>query len=204
MIRVGAFWPGARATHALSLALLAFGSISCRSPAREGSAATPSLRKLSSKLVPIQVTCASSYPETCFNATDDNCNGLIDDGCGLPLGPLQVVAAWSDAVADVELQVVDPNLETAEVGRFLASGLTKDRDCPGERAECQGVNVETIFLPEGQPIPGKYSIRLSLERLGNAGDPVKVRLGVRVGPSVSAYEVSLERVGEAVVLQAAI
>ncbi len=127
---------------------------------------------------------------------------MIDEGCGLPLGPLQVALAWSDAEADLELLVTDPNLEAADVGRFLPSGLTKDRDCPGEGAACKGLNVETVYLPEGEPLHGNYSIRVSLERLGRSGDPVKARLGFHIGPQRGAYELRLVRVGEVVVFRA--
>lgn len=173
-------------------------------PAGGVAAPTSRLRDTGAQLEPIQVTCSPSFPEICLNATDDNCNGLIDEGCGQPLGPIQVAAAWGDAEADVELLVIDPNLESAEVGRFSASGLTKDRDCPGEGAGCHGMNVETIFLPEGDALRGNYSVRLSLERLGRRSDPVKVRLGLRFGSSVRTFDVRLRRVGEVVVVPASI
>ena len=84
----------------------------------------------------------------CANAADDNQNGLIDEGCGLSLGLVQFLAGWSAAKADVDLRVVDPNGELIEVGRVARSGLTKDRDCPGRGTECQGKNLENVYLAE--------------------------------------------------------
>ena len=69
--------------------------------------------------------CTTSGPERCFDARADNCNGLIDDGCGLATGYLQFAMAWAEEAADLELEVTDPNGELAEVGRATASGLVK-------------------------------------------------------------------------------
>ncbi len=176
---------------------------SCGAPPQAIKSRAPfSAPRSGTQTTPLQVACTPTAPESCYNATDDNCNGMIDEGCGLPLGPLQVALAWSDADADLELIVADPNLEAASVGRFLASGLTKDRDCPGEGAACKGMNVETVTLPEGEPLRGSYSIRVSLERLGRSGDPVKARLGFHIGFNRGAYELRLLRVGEVAVFRA--
>ncbi len=131
-------------------------------------------------------------PEQCSNATDDNQNGLIDEGCGLSLGLVQFLAAWDAAKADVDLRVMDPNGELIEVGRVARSGLTKDRDCPGRASECQGRNLENVYLAEGQPLRGEYRLRLRLESLGGEAPPVRVRLGARLGAISRSYEVLLE------------
>ncbi|MDF3066748.1 MAG: hypothetical protein K0R38_2349 [Polyangiaceae bacterium] len=131
-------------------------------------------------------------PELCSNATDDNQNGLFDEGCGLSLGLVQFLAGWDAAKADVDLRVVDPNGELIEVGRVARSGLTKDRDCPGRASECQGRNLENVYLAEGQPIKGEYRLRLRLESLGGEAPPVRVRLGARLGAISRSYEVLLD------------
>jgi tRNA (guanosine-2'-O-)-methyltransferase len=128
----------------------------------------------------------------CANAVDDNQNGLIDEGCGLPLGLVQFLAGWSAAKADVDLRVVDPNGELIEVGRVARSGLTKDRDCPGRGSECQGQNLENVYLAEGEPVKGEYRLRLRLESLGGESPPIRVRVGARLGALSRSYEVSLE------------
>lgn len=131
-------------------------------------------------------------PEQCSNAIDDNQNGLFDEGCGLALGLVQFLAGWDAPKADVDLRVVDPNGELIEVGRVARSGLTKDRDCPGRASECQGRNLENVYLAEGQPVKGEYRLRLRLESLGGEAPPVRVRLGARLGAISRSYEVLLE------------
>lgn len=140
---------------------------------------------------PTNATVATG-PELCSNAVDDNQNGLFDEGCGLSLGLVQFLAGWDAAKADVDLRVVDPNGELIEVGRVARSGLTKDRDCPGRASECQGRNLENVYLAEGTPLKGEYRLRLRLESLGGEAPPVRVRLGARLGAVSRSYEVSLE------------
>jgi tRNA (guanosine-2'-O-)-methyltransferase len=130
--------------------------------------------------------------EICSNATDDNANGLIDEGCGQPVGVVQFIAGWTAPKADVDLRVVDPNGELIEVGRVAKSGLTKDRDCPGRGAECQGRNVENVYLTEREPLKGEYRVRLRLEALGGEAPPIRVTLGARLGPLSRGYELALD------------
>jgi hypothetical protein len=130
--------------------------------------------------------------ETCSNAVDDNQNGLIDEGCGQPVGQVQFMAGWAASKADVDLRVIDPNGELIEVGRVAKSGLTKDRDCPGRGTECQGRNLENVYLTEREPVKGEYRIRLRLEALGGEAPPIRVTLGARLGALTRAFEVSLD------------
>jgi hypothetical protein len=37
--------------------------------------------------VPLVMTCTPTGTELCFDATDNNCNGVIDEGCGVDTGP---------------------------------------------------------------------------------------------------------------------
>jgi hypothetical protein len=134
----------------------------------------------------------ATAPEVCANAVDDNQNGLIDEGCGLSLGLVQFLAGWSAAKADVDLRVVDPNGDLIEVGRVARSGLTKDRDCPGRASECQGKNLENVYLAEGEPLKGEYRLRLRLESLGGETPPIHVTLGARLGGASRSYDVKLE------------
>ncbi|HYP88876.1 MAG TPA: hypothetical protein VEQ59_11995 [Polyangiaceae bacterium] len=134
----------------------------------------------------------TTAPEVCGNAVDDNQNGLIDEGCGLSLGLVQFLAGWSATKADVDLRVIDPNGELIEVGRVARSGLTKDRDCPGRGGDCQGRNLENVYLAEGEPLKGEYRLRLRLESLGGESPPIRVDLGARLGALSRSYQVDLE------------
>jgi tRNA (guanosine-2'-O-)-methyltransferase len=135
--------------------------------------------------------CTPTGPELCFNATDDNCNGIIDEGCGLHTGLVQFAIAWDEARADVDLRVFDPHGELVEVGRPARSGLLKERDCPGRNNDCRGQNLENVYLSDGDPLRGEYRVRIRLETLGGENPPIQVAFGARVGPKTYAQSVSL-------------
>jgi tRNA (guanosine-2'-O-)-methyltransferase len=144
--------------------------------------------------VVIQHACTPSGPELCFNARDDNCNGILDEGCGVHTGLVQFAVAWGDPDTDVDLNVTDPKGELAEPGRPTGEGLVKERDCPGRRQECQGQNLENVYLePTKDLVRGVYRVRIRLERLGQEEPPVLVTFGARVGPKTYAAEVELSR-----------
>ena len=137
----------------------------------------------------LTATCTPTGVEICFDARDNNCNGIIDEGCGLHTGILQFVIAWEAPDVDVDLNVTDPTGDVAKLVEPTASGLLKDRDCP--RAECQGQNVENVYLAEGEPRKGDYKVAVHLEKLNGATAPVRVRLGVRFGRKTFGTTVEL-------------
>jgi hypothetical protein len=141
----------------------------------------------------IRRACTPTGPELCYNARDDNCNGIIDEGCGVNTGLVQFAIAWGEPSADVDLNVTDPNGELVEVARPTESGLVKDRDCPGKSNECRGQNMENVYLEEGDPVRGSYRVRIRLEKLGGENPPIRVTLGARVGPKTYQMELELER-----------
>lgn len=171
------------------LTLLATTLVSCGgAPAPAATAPAPGTLDVP----PLASATLVTAPETCSNAADDNQNGLIDEGCGAPVGLVQFIAGWSAPKADVDLRVVDPNGELIEVGRVAKSGLTKDRDCPGRAVECQGRNLENVYLTEREPLKGEYRVRLRLEALGGEPPPIVVTLGARLGQIVRSYELLLD------------
>ncbi|WP_437756585.1 hypothetical protein [Sorangium sp. So ce1389] len=140
--------------------------------------------------VGLEVACTPTGVELCFDAHDNNCNGVIDEGCGLHTGILQFTIAWEEAEADVDLNVYDPTGELARVGEPTASGLMKDRDCPRVSGECQEQNVENVFLTEGEPARGRYRVVVRLDKLNDATAPVRVRLSARIGQR--SYSMALD------------
>lgn len=120
-------------------------------------------------------------PELCFNAFDDNCNGLLDEGCGVRSGLLHFMAAWAEEGVDVDLHVTDPGGEVAEVGHVSESGLTKLQDCPGKQNLCYGQNYESVYLEGDEPAAGVYRVGVRLDTLGAAEPPITVRIGARLG-----------------------
>src|SRR5580704_12729703 len=89
--------------------------------------------------------CTPTGPELCFNAVDDNCNGVIDEGCGIATGPLQFTVAWGDSPADVNLRVTDPSGDFVDDDHPSngAERLRLDRDCPKDA--CYGQNIENVL-----------------------------------------------------------
>ncbi len=178
------------------VALLALGVLlgACARPAASSASASAEASGGLLGTVPAslaQQACTPSGPELCFNATDDNCNGIIDEGCGLRTGLVQFAIAWDEAKADVDLRVFDPSGELVEVGRPARSGLVKERDCPGRNNECRGQNLENVYLSDGDPLRGEYRVRIRLEALGGENPPIRVAFGARVGPKTYALSVSL-------------
>lgn len=129
----------------------------------------------------VNAPCKATGLEICFNATDDDCNGLWDEGCGIANGLMQIVIAWDVADADVNLVVIDPKGETAEVGQITTLGLTKDRDCPGRDDVCAGQNFEVVSLAGGGLAPGRYGLRIVLARAGRGRAGVNVWIGGHLG-----------------------
>jgi tRNA (guanosine-2'-O-)-methyltransferase len=134
--------------------------------------------------------CTPTGPEICFNANDDNCNGVIDEGCGVGTGVLQFTVAWGDSPADVDLAVVDPNGARVHKGnRSTTSGLQLERNCPDDG--CHGQNVENVYFDGSEPPKGKYVVEVKLTDPKGAELPVRVHLSARVGSRTYAMDFSL-------------
>jgi tRNA (guanosine-2'-O-)-methyltransferase len=138
----------------------------------------------------VNSACTPTGPELCFNATDDNCNGVIDEGCGVGTGVLQFVVAWGDSPADLDLAVTDPNGgKVHKSSRSSSAGLQLEKNCPEDG--CHGQNVENVFFDGAEPPRGKYTVEVKLVDPHGAELPVKARLSARVGNRTYAMDLVL-------------
>jgi hypothetical protein len=139
--------------------------------------------------------CTPTGSEICGNAIDDNCNGVIDEGCGLLVGKVQFEVAWSEPTAIVELTVSDPQGDRIDATHSdTASHLHRDRQCPQDG--CNGQNVDNVIFNGETPMPGQYTVDVRLVDPGKGRLPVKVRFGWRVGNRVSGSAFALDAVDE--------
>lgn len=153
--------------------------------------------------VDLDLFCTPAQFEICFDAIDNNCNGAIDEGCGVQTGFLQFSIAWEDPKADVDLTVVDPAGERTTLASRTKSGLSKDRDCPREADRCQGQNTENIFQNQGEILRGTYKVHIKMLHQGAAPE-LLVRFGARVGQRSYSAKITLRAVGDDVVVSISI
>lgn len=129
--------------------------------------------------------CTAGAPEQC-DALDDDCNGVIDDGCGYASGALQITLGWNSG-ADVDLFVTDPGGQTLMYNashRSSSSGGRMDYDARGEcRAEQAHKQIENVFWAE-KPPSGQYKVEVGYwAPCGDAGETqatVSIAVGGRV------------------------
>lgn len=159
-----------------------------------GATSSPTATVESPSGVALVAACVPTGPELCFNAVDDNCNGVIDEGCGLTTGPLQFTIAWADASADVNLHVSAPTGETVDGSHAFGGGLRLERDCP--RDGCNGQNEENIYFEGEAPPRGRYVVTVDLGDPHGTPMPVRVRIGARVGSKSFGADLELSRRGD--------
>ena len=174
-------------TFALALVLAACG------PAMPASAPGANLlakNVVTSDGIVVTAACTPTGPELCFNANDDNCNGVIDEGCGVGTGVLQFVVAWGDSPADIDLSVTDPaGSKVHKTNRSSTSGLQLEKNCPEDG--CHGQNMENVFFEGNEPPRGKYIVEVKLVDPHGAELPVRAHLSARVGNRTFAMDLVL-------------
>lgn len=180
-----------RALLLLSFCVIgACGPASSGRPARDPYADVVAKNVVGEGGVTVTSACTPTGPELCFNANDDNCNGVIDEGCGSATGVLQFMIAWGDSPADVDIVVIDPS--GAKVNKSNPSpngGLRLERSCPDDG--CHGQNVENVYFEGNEPPRGKYAVEVKLVDPHGAELPVKVHLSARVGSRTYAMDLEL-------------
>lgn len=172
------FASGAWARGVLALVLPAAGCLEVPQPKP---ASEVDVRDVSASSMVLESACSPTGIELCFDAYDNNCNAIIDEGCGLETGVLQFTIAWQEPAVDVDLRVTGPDGSNARREEPNEAGLVKDRDCPGSDNACHGQNVENVYLAEGAPRPGRYRVAVRLEDLRGQKPPIRVRFSARIG-----------------------
>lgn len=83
-----------------------------------------------------------------------------------------------------------------------STGLYKPEDCPGRNEECEGTNLENVYLAGSKPAQrGRYRVEIRLESLGTAEPPVWVTLSTRLGNATQAFEMALRDEEQALSLE---
>ena len=130
--------------------------------------------------------CRKPVEESC-NGLDDDCDGVIDDGCGYGTGLMQVTLSW-DTGADVDLYVTGPLGDTLSFQRpSTPLGARVDHsgrgDCSGDLPNPQ---IENVRWVGHRPADGIYEVEVHYwgECL-TGGGPTHVTLSVAVGREIA-------------------
>lgn len=138
----------------------------------------------------VTTACAPTGLEKCFDAVDNDCNGVIDEGCGVHTGALQFAIAW-DQGSDVDLVVTDPKGEVGRVGQTTATGLSKDMECGDPHDSCHGQNLENVYSTGDRAAAGRYEARVKLVKINEAAPPIRVRFSAKMGARIVTMNLEL-------------
>ncbi|MEM7609708.1 MAG: MopE-related protein, partial [Myxococcota bacterium] len=109
----------------------------------------------------VEATCQQGAQEVC-NGLDDNCDGIIDEGCGYQSGNIQITLGWNTG-ADLDMYVTDPTGFEIYYGASQSpSGGRLDHDARGacDRSTFQpgGYSTENVYWDQQNPPNGSYGV----------------------------------------------
>ncbi len=137
-------------------------------------------------VVEIPRTCGDPVEESC-NALDDDCDGVIDDGCGYGAGLIQVTASW-DSGADIDLYITGPLGDTLSFQRpSTPSGGRLDHSGRGEcDPDLPNPRIENARWVGSRPLEGIYEVEVHYwgECIGGGG-PTNVTISVAVARRIA-------------------
>ncbi|HJL18052.1 MAG TPA: hypothetical protein RMH99_20480 [Sandaracinaceae bacterium LLY-WYZ-13_1] len=137
--------------------------------------------------------CDPNAAEAC-NGLDDNCNGVIDEGCGYSSGNIQITLSWNTG-ADLDMYVTDPSGFTISYQNTRSpTGGHLDHDARGACNRRQRNNtIENVYWNAPSPPSGQY--RVEVHYWGDCGvaGTTQATLSIAVGGQIiGAYNVVLQ------------
>lgn len=136
--------------------------------------------------------CNQGAQEVC-NGLDDNCDGVIDEGCGFSSGNIQITLAWGTG-ADLDLYVIDPSgYEISYQNTRSPSGGHLDHDARGACNRRQAGNtIENVYWDAANPPSGQYRVEVHYWGECGVAGTTQATLSIAVGGQiVGAYNVVL-------------
>jgi hypothetical protein len=130
--------------------------------------------------------CTNPVEEKC-NALDDDCDGVIDDGCGYGGGLMQVTASWNTG-SDIDLYVTGPLGDTLSFQRpSTPSGGRVDHAGRGDcEPDMPNPRIENVRWVGERPIPGIYEVEIQYwGECITGGGPTEVTVSVAVGREIA-------------------